>query len=286
MTISAETSSKAERESSAGPIPPAELVTDGLHRLGGYVELNGGVSWAPPIPGRWQPLSCYVVAEHDRNYLIDTGAAGHRAIIADQIARLLPRGLPLTGFLTRTEYQCAGNLGAIFHARGLDELVSGGRNPFQASEDAAHELRASVRRRVLEVGRKKAEPLGDSLNLVVIPAVIRILSTNWVYDHQRKILFTSDWFGHTSVADPANGAIIDSLARDETTHASAQEHILSRYQWLPQATTQPLQDWLRGIFDQYEVEIIAPTFGCVLKGKDVVGKHYEIAMDVLRRIGR
>jgi hypothetical protein len=270
----------------ATPSTAEEVVAGHLHRLGGYIELDGRVSWAPSCPGQYQPVNCYVISRDDQNYLIDTGVAGHRAAVVDQITGLLPRGRPLTCFLTRTEYQCVGNLGAVYKARGMDELVSGGRNPFAAYEDVARDLKDSVKRKVLEIGRKKAEPMDASGDLLVIPPLIRVLNTNWIYDRRLKTLFSSDWFGHTSVADPAEGAVIDSLENDSTTYESAKEHILCRYFWLPQATTRPLSTWLEQIFTDYDIEIIAPTFGCVLKGKDVVGNHYEIVMDLLHKIGR
>lgn len=281
MTSPARASST--RAAGAAPAHATEILPGALYRLCSYVDLDGRITWAPKIPGWVQPVGCYIIRDTNDNYLIDSGLAGHRAEIVAQAEVVLPRGLPLTCVLTRTEYQCVGNLGAIFRARGLDRLVSGGRNPFAAYEDVARELKASVPRIVLDLVGEKIR-VADAENLFLIPPLIRLLSTNWLYDVRLKTLFSSDFFGHTSTERPQ--AVISSLNDDRTTLESARQHIMCRYFWLEYATTRPLIAWLEKVFADHDIENIAPTFGCVLKGREVVGKHYSIVMDILKTAGR
>jgi glyoxylase-like metal-dependent hydrolase (beta-lactamase superfamily II) len=57
-----------------------EIVPGRIYRLGGFIELDGRISWAPEMPGRFTPNNCYTVMEADRVYLVDTGVAAHREI--------------------------------------------------------------------------------------------------------------------------------------------------------------------------------------------------------------
>jgi flavorubredoxin len=258
-----------------------EVVAGRIFRLGGHIELDGCISWAPVIPGHFTPHNCYVVMEGDRAYLIDTGVAAHRAIVVDQLNKLLAPDLPVTAFLTRSEYACSGNLATICNTVGIEELVTSSRNPFAGSTELVRGLTNKVRR--TEPERGSIVPLGASKSLIIIPPLLRLLSTFWVYDKQSKTMFTSDLFGHVSVASPSDRPVIDALADDDTTYEQVREHTLMRYHWLPMATTGPLIAWLEKIFDAYEVEIIAPTSGCVLVGAAVVRKHLDLMIELLRR---
>ena len=272
----------ATARSRAGTTPADEIVPGRIYRLGGFIELDGRISWAPPIPGRFTPNNCYAVAEADRVYLIDTGVAAHREIVIDQLKGLLPPDRPVTAFLTRSEYMCSGNLAAICNTGSIEELVTTSRNPFAGSTEIVRGLTDNVRR--TEPDRGSIVPLGSSENLLIIPPLLRLLGMFWVYDKQSKTMFTSDLFGHVSVASPSLQPIVDDLADDDTTYDTVRNHTLMRYHWLPMATTEPLIAWMEHVFDTYEVEVIAPTSGAVLVGAPVVGKHYDLMIELLRRV--
>jgi flavorubredoxin len=273
---------QSSQRSSEGGVPVHEIVPDRIYRLGGFIELDGRITWAPELPGRFTPNSCYTVMEDDRVYLIDTGVAAHRRIILDQLKSLLPPGKPVTAFLTRSEYTCSGNLAAICNTGCIEELVTSSRNPFAGSTDIVRGLTDNVRR--TEPERGSIVPLGASQDLLIIPSLIRLLTMFWVYDKQSKTMFTSDLFGHVSVASPDGRPVVDSLDNDDTTYEQVRDHTLMRYHWLPMATTEPLIAWLEKIFDTYEIDVIAPTSGCVLVGAPVVEKHYELMVELLRRV--
>lgn len=261
------------------------LVNDRIFRLGGRVALDGRLSWAAKRPGRYQPLSGYVVKHSDRAFLLDTGVAAHREQVVQQFKGLVPKDLPMTAFLTRADYQCLGNLEALNDEHPLDELAFNIRSPFSAFDDVSRNL-VGVKQTLLEPGPGGFKPLANSEDLVAFSAVIRILGTNWVYSKADKILFTSDWFIHTDQPENAKSSVLSDPAADETTYDSAVEHVLCKYYWLPRASTGSLRAWLKKIFDELDVETIAPTFGCILSGREMVEKHYELAMDMLIKLGR
>ena len=264
--------------------PAEEVIAGQFYRLGGHIALDGRLSWAPEIPGRFTPHNNYLLIEADRAYLIDTGVAAHRDLVIKQVNDTAPAGMPITVFLTRSEYSCSGNLGALCEHCNIEELVTSARNPFAGASELIAAVSERVRR--TEPDRGAVVPLGQSKALTIIPALLRVLVTYWVYDAATRTLFTSDMFGHVSVAGPDQPAIVDSLGEDRTTYDEVRAHTLMRYHWLPIATTEPLIAWLHHLFETYEVENIAPTSGCVLKGREVVAKHFDLMVELLTRVPR
>jgi flavorubredoxin len=264
--------------------PAEESLPGKVYRLGGHIELDGRITWAPKIAGRYTPHNNYVVLEEGRAYLIDTGVAAHQDLVARQLKELIDPGIPITIFLTRSEYSCSGNLAALCELCWIEELVTSSRNPFAGSGEIIAAVTDRVRR--TEPDRGAVVPLGASKSLTIIPALLRLINTYWVYDAESKTLFTSDMFGHISVTDPSAPSIVDSIEEDCTTYEQVRDHTLMRYHWLPIATTNPLIDWLEHFFATYRVEIIAPTSGCVLKGEAMVKKHVGLIKELLHRVSR
>lgn len=257
----------------------AETVAPGrVRRLGGVLPLDGRISWAPKVPGAFQPLNCYLIHDGDDAIMIDTGLHVHRRIIFEQLDGLIARDTPITAFLTRAEFQCVGNLGALSRERNLDKVVAGGSNPFE-SYDTGGKVTTVLRR--IAFGSTEVTPFGTNDSIQPLAAKIRIMPTFWVYDSRSGTLFTSDTFGHTAIAGVGHPAIIRSGDDDPTTLESAKRFFLTKFHWLPKAETLVQRDWLAGLFERYDVEHIAPTFGCVLSGKPVVRRHYDMVMRTL-----
>ena len=61
--------------------------------------------------------------------------------------------------------------------------------------------------------------------------------------------------------------------------------MLYRFHWLATSDKAPqIIAHLDSIFSRYSVEMIAPVHGCVLVGKQVVERHYELVRGVLAEI--
>lgn len=262
-----------------------EEIAPGIFRLGGYLPLDGRLSWAPKREGCRQPLSCYLLLKGDRPHLIDTGAACHRQLILDQLERLVPREKEITAFTTRNEYQCVGNINVIHNSVQLKELYFFGINPFAAYDDISSGM-PDVEVTILDVASSKPLQLKTAPSLSIMSTPIKILGTFWAYEAETRTLFSSDWFGYTFKADKQRGAIINNIDDELYSYDLAREFITYRFHWLEIADTRPMVMWLEKLFADFEIETIAPTFGCVLKGKDVVSKHFELSLDVLKRVGR
>lgn len=268
---------------------PLALHPGRLYALGASLPLDeGGLSWAPELPGRSQFVNAYLLLEGDRGLLVDTGVALHEEIILEQLAQVVPAGTTLTVFLTRAELDCLSNLGPIAREFTVDGVMTGGSmNPFDAFDDvpwagtpAAHFGIEQTNRGGLSMVRTKSLDLGPERSLAVVTPVFRLLSTFWLYDAQTATLFTSDLFGHTD-SGAALERTIESGGRDESTLESIARHLFGKYWWLVTAETQRLRADLDSIFEEFDPEVVASTHGRILVGRDVVHRHRELLDTIL-----
>lgn len=260
-----------------------EIVPDLLYALGGLVELDGRISWGPKDAGL-QPINAYLLPGANPPALVDTGLAVHRADFAAQLKSLLPPNSHLDVFLTRSEHDCVGNVGLVmgeFDTGRLDNFFTGGGfNPFDGFEDATD--RSDSRRNNTELTRVQAGETSGELEVINPP--FRVLGTFWAFHAPTKALFTSDLFGHTSLTSPDMSRVIDGSTPDDTSVDSIIPHLLAKFFWLDGARTTTIRNDIAGLFSRYDVEIIAPTHGRILKGKDIVRRHIDLLDRALARL--
>lgn len=283
-----------QRSISSAPAGPTPLVLSPkrLFALGASLPLDGSLSWAPAVVGRFQFVNAYLLLENGRALLVDSGVAAHEATILAQLEQVVPAGTRLTVFLTRAEMDCMANLGAIARQFDVDGVMTGGSmNPFDAFDDVPlagtpgqHFGLERTDRGGLAMERTKTISLGPERELIVITPVFRLLSTFWLFDRATKTLFTSDLFGHTD-----SGAELERIVGPEdrsSTPESVAAHVLSKYWWLKGADPSRLIADVRNIFDEYAPVTIAPTHGCLIDGPDAVARHVDLLIHVLRASAR
>jgi hypothetical protein len=56
----------------------------------------------------------------------------------------------------------------------------------------------------------------------------------------------------------------------------------TRYWWLEGAPTDSIRRGIAEVFDKYDIETIAPGYGCILRGRKVVARHYQMLDDFLK----
>jgi hypothetical protein len=129
-------------------------------------------------------------------------------------------------------------------------------------------------------------PLGEAgaRRVLALNAPLRLLPTNWVYDVATRTLFTSDTFTH--VWRPTDdGPWVVTEDDDTTTLDELVDYLLrTRFWWLAGANAEPLCQGMAEVFQTYDVEIVAPSFGCVLEGREVVTRHHELMQEALRTL--
>ena len=71
---------------------------------------------------------------------------------------------------------------------------------------------------------------------------------------------------------------------DDTTSARELRSFLlnTRYWWLEGAPTGSIRRGIADIFEKFDVETIAPGYGCILRGRQVVARHYRMLDEFLR----
>jgi flavorubredoxin len=251
------------------------------------VLLDGQVTWSPAT-GHLQPVLAYLVLGGDIPILVDAGVKVHAAAFREQLRTLLRPGSRLSIFLTRAEYDCIGALNLVAQDYEIERIYTGGtQNPFDAFGEVT-KFSSSWDERV-QLGRQAAghsQLLDSADGLEVLTPALRILATYWVYLPRLKTLFTSDVFGHTSLPDPGSSWITEHPPDNDDTAQTVRDHLICRYFWLPRATTTALRENLHSVFESHDVEIIAPTHGRVIRGRNSVQHHYQLLQQVLASIGR
>jgi hypothetical protein len=260
-----------------------------LRVCGGLIPLDARVSWTPPGLSGFQPSNCYVLTEPGAALLVDSGLAIHENEVLDGIAECVGDGAALSVFFTRGEMDCVSNLEPISQRFDIECLFTGGVvNPFDAF-DEINRLRHRGRRAQIDIRNEAGDAMprtpriaiGSKRVLEIESPLLRLLPTFWGWDAQTGALFTSDVFTHGTLTNPTQSRLIDSVAEDPTTVQVVAGHLLAKYEWLRRATTEPLREWLAARFAALKPEIIAPSRGCVLRGRTVVDRHLALMLEAL-----
>jgi flavorubredoxin len=273
--------------------PEVEELADGLHVMGGVIPCDGRVSWCPVRPGEFQPINCYVLQGGGQNLLIDTGVAAQEDAVLRQLESLVPPGSRISVYLTRAEFECFSNLGAIAERYEVTQLLTGGvLNPF----DAFDGIRAQQyhRNRVqFDAGEMKGQPIIrlrqvdiPGRQLEVVSAKLRLLPAFWLFDPGSRTLFTSDSFGHCTQSSPSESRFVTDPDADSTDLETVASQLLTKFSWLRRGRTDIIRNDLSQIFERLQPENVAPTHGRVLVGRRVVEKHLALLLEVLDRCGR
>ena len=265
---------------------PVELVSNKLYGLGGLAPIDDGFSWIPKNVTGYEPVNAFLLLEDDAALLVDTGVPLHKEIVKNQLDEFIGSERELQVFLTRFEPDCLANLPTLTANFNFHTINGGGvLNPFDFFDDisSAEQVKSDYS---LELIRKKPGDIVQmnadrKLELVVTP--IRLLTTFWAYDATTKAMFTSDSFGHVQIQDPSQPAVLDA-ENDTTTFEQVRDHLLTKFDWLLGAETEPLIADVEKIFATYDVEILAPTHGAAIRGKETVARHVEMFLRVLSEI--
>jgi hypothetical protein len=70
---------------------------------------------------------------------------------------------------------------------------------------------------------------------------------------------------------------------DSTSLADVRSFMLNtRYWWLEGAPTDSIRRGIGKVFDTYDIQTIAPGYGCILRGRSVVERHYRMLDEFLK----
>lgn len=261
------------------------LVEGRLYALANAFELDGRVSTHPAQARGFASMNCYLLIEDGHALMIDMGLAAHREALLAQLDSLIDRATPLSLWSLRIgEFNSIGNVCPIVERFNVVSICAAvpaaGRWVDLHTMDAT--LQTALDTRVVKGGDVvNVDPSGHRA-VDVLPAPLRLLPTNWAYDRATRTLFTSDAFTHAWREELAQPCCIAAGEADPVTERGVRDYLRDgRFWWVEQADTRPIQAEIQAIFDRCDVDVIAPGFGCVLRGREVVRRHREVMEAIL-----
>jgi flavorubredoxin len=265
----------------------AALAEDKLYALQHTYTLDGRVSFYPASARGFSVANSYLLTQPDAAMLIDTGFGKDEAAIRAEVESLIEPGLPLSLFPLRlNEFMSINNVESFAGHFNVETCYTSNIDAalwfdFGAKAEGRDILKSM---KVTAVSRADTIQLGKAGRLIdVMNAPIRLIATRWLYDHATKTLFSSDLFTHLW-RDGENGPwFVTDADNDPTTERDIRSFMLNtRYWWLEGAPTDTIRRGIGAIFDKYDIETIAPGYGCILSGRNVIKRHYLMLDEFLK----
>jgi len=264
----------------------ASLADDRLYALQNPFALDGRVSSYPASTRGFSVANSYLLTQPDAAMLIDTGFGKDEPVIRAQIESLIAPGLPLSMFPLRlNEFMSINNVESFAAHFNVETCYTS--NPdaalwfdFGAREDGrgvldAMKVTAVTRADTIDLGR-----LGRTIDVMQAP--IRLIATRWLYDRATRTLFSSDMFTHLAREAATGPWIVTDADNDPTATRDIRSFMLNtRYWWLEGAPTDAIRRGIDAIFDKFDIETIAPGYGAILSGRNVVERHYRMLDEFL-----
>jgi hypothetical protein len=286
MSMLAQDSPRQARDSGGFTGGIAAMAEGKLYALQHTFPLDGRVSCYAGSARGFSVANSYLLTEDDGALLIDTGFGKDEPAIRAEIESLIEPGSPLSLFPLRlNEFMSINNVETFAGHFKVDKCYTNNIDAalwfdFGAKEDGRNILDSM---NVVAVGRADSIEIGSKGRLVdVMHAPIRLIATRWLYDRATKTLFSSDLFTHIWRDAERGPWIVNETDNDSTSPADLRSFMLNtRYWWLEGAPTDTIRRGIAKVFDQWDIETIAPGYGCILRGKSLISRHYQMLDDFL-----
>jgi hypothetical protein len=262
-----------------------------LYALQHGYALDGRVSFYPRTARGFSVANCYLLTAGDAAMLVDTGFGKDEPAIRAEIEMLIPHGLPLSLFPLRlNEFMSINNVESFAGHFNVETCYTSNIDAalwfdFGAKAQGRDILRSM---KVTAVTRSDTIRLGSHDRAIeVMQAPIRLIATRWLYDRATRTLFSSDMFTHVWRDAEKGPWVVTEHDNDPTSMRDVRSFLLNtRYWWLEGAPTDSIRRAIGDIFDKYDIETIAPGYGCILCGRAVVARHYHMLDEALKSCDR
>ena len=268
----------------------AALAEGKLYALQHPFALDGRVSSYPMSARGYSVVNSYLLKQSDTAMLIDTGFGKDEPAIRAEIESLIAPSSPLSLFPLRlNEFMSINNVETFAGHFNVEQCYTSNTDAalwfdFGAKANGrsildSMPITAVTRLDTIQLG-KKGRPID------VMQAPIRLIATRWLYDQATRTLFSSDMFTHVWGAR-ADGPWIVTGDDDTTSARELRSFLLNtRYWWLEGAPTGSIRRGIGDVFDKYDVETIAPGYGCILHGRKVVARHVQMLDEILKGLDK
>src|SRR5262249_11396170 len=265
----------------------AALAVGKLYALQNLFALDGRVSSYPASARGYSVANSYLLTQSDAAMLIDTGFGKDEPAIRAQIESLIAPGLPLSLFPLRlNEFMSINNVETFAGYFNVETC-------YTSNVDAALWFDFGAKadgRGILESMKVTAVTPADTIALGkqgraidVMQAPIRLIAPRRLYDRSARTLVSPHMFTHVLRRHPTRPWIVSEADNDPTSLRDVRSFLLNtRYWWLEGAPTDSIRRGIDAVFDKYDVETIAPGYGCILRGRNVVARHYRMLDEVLK----
>jgi hypothetical protein len=265
----------------------AALAEGKLYALQHPYALDGRVSSYPASARGFSVANSYLLTQSDAAMLIDTGFGRDELMIRGQIEALIAPRLPLSLFPLRlNEFMSINNVESFAGHFNVEQCYTSNVDAalwfdFGSKADGRDILESM---KVVAVTRSDTIRLGKQDRLIdVMQAPIRLIATRWLYDRATRTLFSSDMFTHVWRTNEQGPWIVTEADNDPTSERDLRSFLLNtRYWWLEGAPTESMRRGIGDVFDKHDIETIAPGYGCILHGRRVVARHYQMLDDILK----
>jgi hypothetical protein len=287
MSISTQYAPQQTRKSKAFTGGIASVADDQLYALQNPFALDGRVSSYPASARGFSVANSYLLTQPDAAMLIDTGFGKDEPVIRAQIESLIAPGLPLSMFPLRlNEFMSINNVESFAGHFNVETCYTSNIDAalwfdFGAKAEGRDILKSM---KVTAVTRADTIQLGKSERAIdVMQAPIRLIATRWLYDRATRTLFSSDMFTHVWREAATGPWIVTETDNDSTSLSDVRSFMLNtRYWWLEGAPTDSIRRGIGNVFDTYDIETIAPGYGCILRGRSLVERHYRMLDEFLK----
>ena len=265
----------------------ASLADDRLYALQNPFALDGRVSSYPASARGFSVANSYLLTQPDAAMLIDTGFGKDEPVIRAQIESLIAPGLPFSMFPLRlNEFMSINNVESFAGHFNVETCYTS--NPdaalwfdFGAKAEGRDILQSMKVTAVTRADTIRLGKLGREIDVMQAP--IRLIATRWLYDRATRTLFSSDLFTHMWRESATGPWIVTEADNDPTSTRDIRSFMLNtRYWWLEGAPTDSIRRGIGDVFDKFDIETIAPGYGCILRGRNVVARHYAMLDEFLK----
>lgn len=201
-------------------------------------------------------VSLYLLREGEDVILVDSGSFYHREEITRDIDAETDGDGPDAIILSHSDYPHAANVSPLGGATEDVELVASSGSPEQQGLPDA---------RKCEIGGQ-LDVKGRTFSFIDPPLADRS-HTTWIYDHSDGVLFTADGFGNYHKSDQCRYLSDDfqSMIPEDEIYEYHRDNLV----WLRYVAPEKVERTLDSIFEEFDVNAIAPIHGNPITGDDV-----------------